>query len=348
MSKEKQYYRGLDVLRGICAVLIVLYHYTARYNESPYTTEELQTNWPFSLTWGSMAVVTFFLLSGFLSGVYEQEQHSPIFQYVKKRVIRLYPAFLVGLALTSLITFFFYKEAFVGFKDILLNLTMLPGLLGAKPVDGVYWTLQYEIIFYAFTVFLLFIPKLKWKKGIFCVWILGAIAFRFFGWEIDGFIFSAVRLFLIPNYMQTFVLGICIKEISLKKGNWATYALIVLCFVNHFLYLGWKSSLFLLISALFVLYVTAINEKSILNRDNKFTKFFGWLAGISYALYLVHQNIGYAMIRIFVANGLTNQVFVLIPIAVSVLLAWLIHRFVEEPIGKCLKKKLKERERSNG
>ena len=333
----KKYYRGLDVLRGFCALLIILYHYTARYNDVIYTTEELKTNWLISVPWGSMAVVTFFMLSGFLSNVYDDNPPA-IRHYVKKRVIRLYPAFLVSMIITALVTFFFYNEAFVGFKDILCNLTMLPSFLGAKPVDGVYWTLQYEIVFYAITACLLFVRHAKWKKGCFITWVVGSMVFYFVGWDADGLVFSAVRLLLIPNYVQTFVLGICLKEISDKKADWATYLLISVCFINHFLYLGWKSSLFLLVSALFILYVTAINEKSMLNQENKFTKFFGWLAGISYALYLVHQNIGYAIIRIFVANGLTSQLFMFVPIAVSILLAWLIHKFIEIPIAKIGKK----------
>jgi peptidoglycan/LPS O-acetylase OafA/YrhL len=106
---------------------------------------------------GAMAVVTFFLLSGFLSDFYGNEER-PI-KYILKRFLRLYPGFIIGLILTSTFSFLFLKDAFVGWFDILLNFTMLPGLFGANPVDGVYWTLQYEIIFYG--IILIFISLKK-------------------------------------------------------------------------------------------------------------------------------------------------------------------------------------------
>lgn len=53
----------LNVLRGISALLIVLYHYTVQYEKSighlvPYTV---------TIPWGCYAVNTFFMLSGFLA-----------------------------------------------------------------------------------------------------------------------------------------------------------------------------------------------------------------------------------------------------------------------------------------
>ena len=53
----------LNVLRGISALLIVLYHYTVQYEKSighlvPYTV---------TIPWGCYAVNTFFMLSGFLT-----------------------------------------------------------------------------------------------------------------------------------------------------------------------------------------------------------------------------------------------------------------------------------------
>ena len=78
------------------------------------------------------------------------------------------------------------------------------------------------------------------------------------------------------------------------------------------------------------------------NKENKFTNVFKWFAGISYPLYLIHQNIGYAIIRGFVSIGWTNEIIVLVPIAVSILLAWLIHQFIEIPIAKLQRKKKKQ------
>lgn len=345
----KKHYHGLNIIRGICAIFIVLYHYTARYNDIEFIPEHLKTNWEITFPWGCLAVVTFFLLSGFLCNVERsgtEKTEKPV-QYLRKRFIRLYPAFLVAVCLTSLVTFIWYKEAFVGVKDILLNLTMLPALLKAQSVDGVYWTLQYEIIFYFIIVALLFINKPQWNKYLFNGWLAAAIAFYWIGGETgSGIIFSMIRIFLMPSYIQTFLLGIALKQICEDKQDYWTYAMIVLSLVNHYFWQGLNSTIWLATFALLILYITKLNPNTILNKDNKVAKFFGWLSGISYALYLVHQNIGYAIIQGLISIGATHEIFILIPITVSVLLAWAIYHFIEQPIIRWSKKirgKKKER-----
>lgn len=80
MGKNKRIY-GLDIIRGISAILIILYHYTTRYNESIYTAKEYIHRWPIKVFWGSLAVCTFFLLSGYLSGIYKEGN---ALEYLKK------------------------------------------------------------------------------------------------------------------------------------------------------------------------------------------------------------------------------------------------------------------------
>ena len=46
---------------------------------------------------------------------------------------------------------------------------------------------------------------------------------------------------------------------------------------------------------------------------------------------LLHQNIGYIIINKMEAAGLTNEIFIIIPITVILLAAWLVHRFIEQP-----------------
>ena len=48
-------------------------------------------------------------------------------------------------------------------------------------------------------------------------------------------------------------------------------------------------------------------------------------------MYLLHQNIGYIIINKMEAAGLTNEIFIIIPITVILLAAWLVHRFIEQP-----------------
>lgn len=59
-------------------------------------------------------------------------------------------------------------------KDIVLNFTMFPGLLGAQSVDGVYWTLQVEMIFYLLLSAISIGKSGRWRNvGVGC-WICAA------------------------------------------------------------------------------------------------------------------------------------------------------------------------------
>ncbi len=331
----KKYYPGLNVIRAISAILIMLFHYTTMYNQSIYTPENLKTSYPVTFPWGSMAVISFFLLSGFLTEINSEES---ALKYLGKRFIRLYPAFFVAVILTSVVTFLFYKPAFVGIEAILVNFTMLPSLFGVSAVDGVYWTLVYEIKFYIIVAILLAIRKLKLNNVLVLLWAIVSLMAGIFKDLLSGtLIGSGIEFFLFPKYSTTFLLGIALREVSKNKKNIISYFTAVVSVVGHYFSLGLSSMIWAMVVAVIIVYVSIINPKTVLNKDNVFTKACSFLASISYALYLVHQNIGYAIIRGLVTCGLTNEVFVLIPIAVSILIAYLIFRFVETPISKRLK-----------
>ena len=66
MQQQNNRFFCLDVLRGLSALMIVLYHYTARYMENPITDNPAKGEWMVVFPWGCAAVSTFFILSGFL------------------------------------------------------------------------------------------------------------------------------------------------------------------------------------------------------------------------------------------------------------------------------------------
>ena len=56
---------GLNYIRGICAILIVLYHYTTRYLDIVYDCGAEKGH--IGVWWGCWAVSAFFILSGLLT-----------------------------------------------------------------------------------------------------------------------------------------------------------------------------------------------------------------------------------------------------------------------------------------
>lgn len=133
----------LDVFRGISALLIVLYHYTTQYEKSIGHLG----NYNLSFPWGCYAVYAFFMLSGFLI-VYTHKDTFSIVSFLKKRFLRLYPMFWVCMSVTTIYMALIFPERMPTVKQFLFNITMFPTLFGSTAIDGVYWTMPKEIIFY--------------------------------------------------------------------------------------------------------------------------------------------------------------------------------------------------------
>lgn len=94
-------YYGLDLLRFLAALAVVLYHYTFRaYNSdnlSPVRYEELG-----QLTrYGYLGVQLFFMISGYV--ILLSMQGKTVRQFLIARMQRLFPAFWVACTLTFLV-----------------------------------------------------------------------------------------------------------------------------------------------------------------------------------------------------------------------------------------------------
>lgn len=74
--------KELDAFRGIAAILVMLYHYTTRYNQSIGHVKPYPVNVP----WGFMAVSVFFIISGFLTIMNLRENETAL-TFAYKRVI---------------------------------------------------------------------------------------------------------------------------------------------------------------------------------------------------------------------------------------------------------------------
>lgn len=65
---------------------------------------------------------------------------------------------------------------------------------------------------------------------------------------------------------------------------------------------------------------------------------------ISYSLYLIHQNIGYIVIDIMENHNLINEIYIIIPLGISIILAKLITNHIEKPAINIFKNRMKKRE----
>lgn len=326
----------LDYLRGISALMVMLFHYTARYD----MLYGHVGNYPLILSRGSFAVLMFFLLSGYLTfkGL---PKYSPK-SFIKNRFFRLYPTYWLCLITTWVLVMVFMPSLAVSGKDFFLNFTMLQMYLGADFVDGAYWTLACEVLFYVLVLVVCLFKGGKYGAQVIIGWfILQLLLLLIPNSGVSGL----VKKFNFYLYFHCFMAG---GVVAILEKQWVAKnsldkipisMIVVLCvalvffvsqqFIDH----EFDSGLFMAISVLLLgVFVLSYNKwGGVSSWLQKLLSPIAWVASISYPLYLLHQNIGYIIINKMEAAGLTNEIFIIIPITVILLAAWLVHRFIEQP-----------------
>lgn len=313
---------GLDGLRGIAAVSVMLFHYTAWY---PYVRlgDPTALHLPLWLPRGHLGVELFFVISGFV--IFMTLERTPnLYDFLTARFARLYPAFVASMVATLLVT----GEP-VSLQQVAGNLTMVPLSFNQMPIDGSYWTLAYELTFYL-TAALCFLV-MKWRTP-----------------ELPCAIGLALELTMHARYganlaslqpCHLFVIGIMLYRLRTGRATPLTAPLLAAAIafglfgrgaafqpLSGFAYAGWTAAF----AALVWLATTS----------------YGWLfkiaplrflGRVSYPLYLVHQTAGFAVLDRLRAAGFAGTGAVALTIAASIVLAWAISTAIEWPAQRGLR-----------
>jgi len=153
----------VDALRAIAALLVVWTHAAEIF--APLAGGSWLWTLARDYDFGRIGVVAFFGVSGFLvpSTIDPTRPHAAR-AFIVRRFFRLYPAFWLSVPLGVIAVWLLPGKA-ISAADIAANLTMVPDLLRAQPVMGLYWTLEYELAFYALCLGLL-LAGLIHRRGV--------------------------------------------------------------------------------------------------------------------------------------------------------------------------------------
>ena len=230
--------RGLDALRGMAAMAIVLYHAT---DQSQAALPNNLLYYPARLvqlasSQAYISVFLFFVISGFCihlqwarARAAGEEPNIKFGAFWKRRIRRLYPPYVIALALYLLLTawtigldvtrFFVY--------DIGIHLLMLHNLDShtAYSINGIFWTLAIEEQLYL-AYFLLLFLRARWGWTVTLAVCLVARA----GWMVFGHVVWLKTGFGLPvpesaaAHWFTWALGAIAVEAMfglVKLPNWA-------------------------------------------------------------------------------------------------------------------------------
>ncbi len=166
---------ALDLLRFTAAVAVMLYHYVSSYPSAEDASQPGLIALSAVTRYGYLGVELFFMISGFVI-LWSSFGRGPT-AFVISRISRLYPSYWVGMAFTMLCILLLADAVpSVGVveltpRTIAANATMLPAVFNAPLIEGVYWTLEIEIRFYALIFLLLIVRQLPRVELWLWIWL---------------------------------------------------------------------------------------------------------------------------------------------------------------------------------
>ena len=153
---SKKHYEILDALRGVAAIMVVIFHVFETHNTSRF--DQIMNH-------GYLAVDFFFLLSGFVIGYAYDDRWGKMSlkQFFTRRLIRLHPMIIMGMIVGAGLYYFQVSDLwpiigqtpvwkmllvmFFGFTLLPLTPSMeIRGWAEMHPLDGPAWSLFYEYI----------------------------------------------------------------------------------------------------------------------------------------------------------------------------------------------------------
>lgn len=335
-------YLALDGLRGVAALLVLIFHAFWNTADSQWTRDHLIE--PITVGTGFMrsGVAVFFVISGFVIAYTTRRLHDAdgAWRFIARRQIRLDPPYyamiVVALLIEGaqrLIPGLVYQSFDVGV--VVLNMLYLQDIVGVPSVLAVAWTLCLEVQFYLLVVLVALTAgrigrtsaiRMRMQIGVMLgltaaslllsllgvstgPWVLGTFWMFGAGMVLAWFVAGVIRLWLVGTVLGVLVVwGIAM---SLVKGADP-----------------WGGHWFAIATALLVA-VLAIGGW-LARSPGRVMLYFG---RISYSLYLAHLPV------LIVVTGVLLKVLpdslparllgILIGIAASIATAHLLHRFVE-------------------
>jgi peptidoglycan/LPS O-acetylase OafA/YrhL len=152
----------LEALRGVAALLVVLGHMLDTA-PAPHTGLPPAGRWLYSLP-GHIAVLLFFLLSGYVIGLANPVPLATAaarWHYLRKRLVRLYPLYVVALAAAGLVAVAHHDP--MSIREWVGRLVFLQGFGVAVPdYNHPLWSLPYEIGYY---LLFMLVSARAWPAG---------------------------------------------------------------------------------------------------------------------------------------------------------------------------------------
>ena len=346
---------ALDLLRSFATLQVVFYHLCIaswRVPESEtYKLASLDTTLMPLLDagWhGFVGVEIFFVISGYI--IMRSAEGVTSAGFLRGRIIRLFPSAWI-CATFSLATMLIARADIAPatlLQQYLHSMTLFPL---APWIDGVYWTIGIEIAFYTIVFFVLVlgrgkeIVKLTTAIGLISG-IYWLAAFHFFKiFALTNIWNRGLELSMI-SYGVYFALGALIYDSShnkLKKSNLLIIGVLLIAALIEIDFKTWHNNIILQISrssfapsAIFLVAMLVVCVSASWRSTPGIVKILRDVGLTTYPLYLLHNQIGAAMIHLFSKGGVSIYWALALSIAFSMILALAVNILLEPRVKRLL------------
>jgi len=312
-SDSKSHYRILDGLRGVAAVMVVMFHILETFTNGDNTKQIINH--------GYLAVDFFFVLSGFVIGYAYDDRWGKMSLggFFKRRLIRLHPMIIAGMIIGAI---FFYFQGSFFFPKIdevpvwkmllvmLIGFTLIPvgqsldirGWGEMHPLNGPAWSLFFEYV--ANILYALFIRKFSKTLLAIFVFISGCALIHLSmtrgdvigGWSVDPLQLRIGFTRLLYPFFAGLLLSRIVKPGTINNAFlWCSLLLIIVFSIPR---IGghehlWMNGIYVAFCIIFVfpliVYIGASGEI----KGRVSSKLCNFLGDISFPLYIVHYPIIY-------------------------------------------------------
>ena len=373
--QPKPHYELLDGLRGVAAILVLIYHIFEGFAFAQTTNGE-GNGIITTLNHGHIAVDFFFILSGFvISYAYDDRwENITLGNFFKRRLIRLHPMLIMSAIIGAIAFFAVGCQKWDGTTTpttwvmiaLLFTMFMIPAVPGVPyevrgngemfPLNGPGWSLFFEYI--GNILYALFIRRLSTKTLAILTTLLGIIHAWFFigdisgydmigvGWTIDKVNFWGGLVRMLFPFSMGMLIARTFRPRKIRGAFWICSLILIILFAVPYITPKGNISFnslyeYICIAIIFpfVVWLGACGKSN----DKTTSKTNKLLGDISYPLYIVHYPIMYIFYKWLIEKRVYtfSETWMVSSIVVisSILLAFILLKFYDEPVRKYLSKR---------
>ena len=297
MKDTTQRLANIDILRGLAAMLVAWQHSSERFVTIPTIGEQgtMLFDIAYSLDFGRIGVVCFFLISGFVIPYSFSDGSHSVRRFAVRRFLRLYPVYWLSIIAAILVGSILTSKEYTG-ATIFANITMMQKFFGQDHIIGLYWTLQAEVIFYLLCAFMFAqgVMKTSFYQLVACLsrlalFLLLAALTRY----VEPFQSLDKELVYLPYVLAIMFVGTLMRGVLSEKTNHFHFWLALVltfgfpCWMLFLHYVGLPLNdqpVRFFFGHILSLVMFALGY-ALLNRD---LPFLIWCGTISYSFYLFH------------------------------------------------------------